>query len=433
MTELLIVLALIVVNGLFALSELAIVSARQTRLKAMAAAGKPGAEKALALATDPGRFLSSVQIGITLVGIINGVYSGEAFGSRAYAALREAGFQDAIAAPLGYGSVIAVITYLSVIIGELVPKNLALRRPEAIACWVAPMMSTVARIARPAVWLLDTSTRLVFRLFGQTTVKDSQITDEEIAMLIAEAEASGVLETHEREMIAGVMRLGDRTVIDLMTPRTDVDWVDVNASPEEVRALLIETPHSLVPVGEGSVDTLIGVVQARELLASVLAGHALDIRPLIRKVPIIPETMHALDALAVLREADVPIALIHDEYGNFEGLITPTDTLEAIVGAFKSDEDDPDAVTREDGSLLLSGAMPADAMADLLGLSLPTKRGYTTVAGFLLAQLQHIPRTGEYIETSGWRLEVVDLDGRRIDKVLATRHTSSEEKSSKGD
>ena len=430
MTELLIVLALIVVNGLFALSELAIVSARQTRLKAMAAAGKPGAEKALALATDPGRFLSSVQIGITLVGIINGVYSGEAFGSRAYQALREAGFQDAIAAPLGYGSVIAVITYLSVIIGELVPKNLALRKPEAIACWVAPIMWTVARVARPAVWLLDTSTRLVFRLFGQTTAKESHITDEEIAMLIAEAEAAGVLETHEREMIAGVMRLGDRTVVDLMTPRTDVDWVDVNASHEEVRKLLIATPHSLVPVGEGSVDTLIGVVQARELLASVLSGHALDIRPLIRKVPIIPETMHALDALGVLREADVPIALIHDEYGNFEGLITPTDTLEAIVGAFKSEDEDPDAVTREDGSLLLSGSMPVDAMADLLGITLPVKRGYTTLAGFLLAQLQHIPRTGEYIETDSWRLEVVDLDGRRIDKVLAARLEHGTENSS---
>lgn len=433
MTELLIVLALIIVNGLFALSELAIVSARQTRLKAMAAAGKPGAEKALALATDPGRFLSAVQIGITLIGIINGVYSGEAFGSRAYAALREAGFQDAVAAPLGYGSVIAVITYLSVIIGELVPKNLALKHSEAIACWVAPIMATFSRIARPFVWLLDTSTRLVFRVFGVSTVKESQITDEEIAMLIAEAEASGVLETHEREMISGVMRLGDRTVIDLMTPRTDVDWVDVNADPEEVRKLLMETPHSLVPVGEGTVDTLIGVVQARELLASILAGHALDIRPLIRKVPIVPETMHALDALAVLREADVPIALIHDEYGNFEGLITPTDTLEAIVGAFKSDDDEPNAVAREDGSLLLSGAMPADAMADLLGLTLPTKRGYTTVAGFLLAQLQHIPRTGEYIETAGWRLEVIDLDGRRIDKVLATRRTPGDENSSKGD
>lgn len=433
MTELLIVLALIVVNGLFALSELAIVSARQTRLKAMAAAGKAGAETALSLATDPGRFLSAVQIGITLIGIINGVYSGEAFGSRAYQALREAGFQDAIAAPLGYGSVIAVITYLSVIIGELVPKNLALRHPEAIACWVAPIMSAFSSIARPFVWLLDNSTRLVFRIFGQTAPKDSQITDEEISMLIAEAEASGVLETPEREMITGVMRLGDRTVTDLMTPRTDVDWVDVNASEEQIRELLIETPHSLVPVGEGSVDTLIGIVQAREVLAAVLSGQPLDIRPLVRKVPIIPETMHALDALGVLREADVPIALIHDEYGNFEGLVTPTDTLEAIVGAFKSEDDDPDAVTREDGSLLLSGAIPVDAMANLLGLSLPAKRSYTTLAGFLLAQLQHIPRTGEHLETEGWRFEVVDLDGRRIDKVLASRVAPTSEKKSAAD
>lgn len=426
MTELLIVLALIIINGLFALSELAIVSARQTRLKAMAAAGRPGAARALELATDPGRFLSAVQIGITLIGIINGVYSGETFGSRAYQALREMGLQEAIAAPLGYGSVIAVITYLSVILGELVPKNIALRNSEAIACWVAPAIAAFSRIARPAVWLLDNSTRLVFRIFGQGTAKESQITDEEIAMLIAEAEASGVLETHEREMIAGVMRLGDRTVVALMTPRTDVDWLDVKAAESEIRELLIRTPHSLLPVGEGSIDTLFGVVQARELLASVLSGRPLDIRPLIRKVPIIPETMHALDALAVLREADVPIALIHDEYGNFEGLITPTDTLEAIVGAFKSEDEDPDAVAREDGSMLLSGSMPVDAMADLLGISIPQKRSYSTVAGFVLAHLQHIPRTGETVDASGWRFEVVDLDGRRIDKVLVTFRADAE-------
>lgn len=428
MTELLIVLTLIVINGLFALSELAIVSARQTRLKTMAAAGKKGAETALSLATDPGRFLSSVQIGITLVGIINGVYSGEAFGSRAYQALRDMGLQDAIAAPLGYGSVIAVITYLSVIAGELVPKNLALRHPESIACRVAPMMSAFSRIARPAVWLLDTSTRLVFSVFGQSTNNETQVTDEEITMLVAEAEASGVLETHEREMISGVMRLADRTVIALMTPRTDVDWLDVHATSDHIRDLLIRTPHSLLPVGEGSIDTLIGVVQARELLASVLSGHTLDIRPLIRKVPIVPETMHALDALAVLREADVPIALIHDEYGNFQGLITPTDTLEAIVGAFKSEDEDPDAVTRDDGSILLSGSMSVDAMADVLGIALPAKRSFTTVAGYVLAHLRHIPRTGEFIDRDGWRFEVVDLDARRIDKVLVTRPQTEGEK-----
>lgn len=421
MIELLIVLALILINGLFALSELAVVSSRQPRLKAMAAAGKPGARSALALSADPGRFLSAVQIGITLIGIVNGAYSGETFGEYAYAALREAGLSERAAAPLGYGFVIAVITYLSVIVGELVPKNVALRDAERIACIVAPAMTAFARIASPAVGLLDASTRLVFRAFGQTTASESQVSDEEIAILISEAEAAGVLETPEREMISGVMRLGDRTVVGLMTPRTDVGWLDISTSAEEIKQQLIETPHSLIPVGEGSIDTLFGVVRAREILATILAGQPLDIRAHVRKVPIIPETMDALDALGILREADVPIALIHDEYGHFEGLVTPADVLEAIVGAFKSEGEEPHAVERANGSWLIAGAMPVDEMAARLAIALPPKRSYATVAGFILAHLQHIPKTGETATIEGWRFEIVDLDGRRIDKVLVSR------------
>ena len=421
MTELLIVLALILLNGLFALSELAVVSSRQPRLKAMAAAGKAGAKRALALSADPGRFLSAVQIGITLIGIINGAYSGETFGEYAYTALRDAGFSDGVAAPLGYGTVIAVITYLSVIVGELVPKNIALRDAERIACIVAPPMTAFSRFARPAVWLLDASTRLVFRIVGQSEVSESQVSNEEIAILISEAEAAGVLETHEREMISGVMRLGDRTVIGLMTPRTDVEWLDIAMPEDDIRQQLIEIPHSLIPVGEETIDTLVGVVRARELLSEVLQGKPLNIRAHIHKVPIIPETMDALDALATLREADVPIALIHDEYGHFEGLVTPSDVLEAIVGAFKSEGEEPNAVQRANGSWLLAGSMPVDEMAAQFGLPLPEKRGYATVAGFVLAHLQHIPKTGEFIEQDGWRFEVVDLDGRRIDKVLVSR------------
>ncbi|MBN8912752.1 MAG: HlyC/CorC family transporter, partial [Rhizobiales bacterium] len=288
MIEVLIVLGLILLNGLFPLSELAVVSARQPRLKALAATGKRGADSALALSADPGKFLSAVQIGITLIGIINGVYSGETFGAYAYtligiingvysgetfgayayAALRELGLSETAAAAIGYGFVITVITYLSVIAGELVPKNLALRNAETIACMVAPAMTAFSRIARPAVWLLDASTRLVFRLFGQAETSESQVSDEEIAIVISEAEAAGVLEKHEREMISGVMRLADRTVVGLMTPRTDVDWIDIGASEAEIKRELIEIPHSLIPVGEGDIDTLVGVVRARELLAA---------------------------------------------------------------------------------------------------------------------------------------------------------------------
>jgi putative hemolysin len=421
--ELLIVLALILLNGLFALSELAVVSARVPRLRALAATSHPGAASALTLATNPGRFLSAVQIGITLIGIINGAFSGEAFGAQASEVFRELGAPARAAGVLGYGAVIVIITYLSVIIGELVPKNFALRNSERIACAVAPFMVAFASAAKPAVWLLDASTRLVFRIIGQTTESEHRVTDEEIRALILEAESAGVLESGERELISGVMRLADRAVVGLMTPRTDVDWIDITAPESEIRQRLITTPHSRLPVGDGSTDALIGVVQTRELLAAILAGRTFEVQSHIRKAPIVPETMDALDVLSVLRDAEVPMALIHDEYGNFEGLVTPADVLEAIAGVFRSDtaEEEPHAVERADGSWLLSGAMPVDEMADKTGIVVPEQRSYATVAGFVLAHLQHLPQVGERVDASGWTFEVIDLDGRRIDKVLATR------------
>ena len=423
MIELLIVAALILLNGLFALSELAVVSARHTRLKALASTGRYGADSALALASNPGRFLSAVQIGITLIGIVNGAYSGDAFGYQAASLLKGTGLPDTVANPLGYGGVIIIITYLSVIVGELVPKNFALRDAEGIACMVAPAMTVFARLAGPAVWLLDGSTKLVFRLMGQSTESEGRVTAEEIKTLIAEAETAGVIETGERQMIAGVMRLADRAVVGLMTPRTDVDWIDINAPETEIKERLITTSHSRLPVGEGSADAFIGVVQTRELLAAILGGKPLDVRSHVRTAPIVPESTDALDVLGILRNAEVPMALIHDEYGHFEGLVTPADVLEAIAGVFRSDlgADQPYATERDDGSWLFSGSMPVDEMADKIGITLPEQRGYETVAGFVLSALQQMPDTGEWIEASGWRFEVVDLDGRRIDKVLASR------------
>jgi putative hemolysin len=422
-TELLIVLALIFLNALFALSELAVVSARWPRLKAMAASGRPGAKSALALSANPGRFLSAVQIGITLIGIVNGAYSGEAFSEYASTYLQELGLRKGLADPIGFAVVIAVITYLSVIVGELVPKTLALRNAEVIACAVAPIMTAFAKLAHPMVSLLDASTRFVFRILGISEERESKVTDEEIKTMIAEAETAGVLESGEKELISGVMRLADRAVVGLMTPRTDVDWIDITASEAAIKERLISTPHSRLPVGEGSPDKMIGVVQTRALLAGLLAHQPFDIATYVRKAPIIPETSAALDVLSILRNAEVPMALIHDEYGDFEGLVTPADVLEAIAGLFKSDADgeDPHSVERDDGSWLLSGAMAADEMADKIGIELPENRSYETVAGFVLAKLQHLPKTGEHIEAGGWRFEVVDLDGRRIDKVLASR------------
>jgi len=423
MIEVLVIVALVVLNGVFALSELAVVSSRRSRLKTMVAAGRPGAASALALASDPGRFLSAVQIGITLVGIANGAYSGEAFGAATTGTLRDLGVGPAFAAPLGVGLVIVAVTYLSVVVGELVPKTLALRDPEAIACAVAPGMAAFSRVAAPAIWLLDASTRAVFRIFGSAMEGASRVTDEEIRTLMAEAETVGVLETGEREMISGVMRLADRAVVGLMTPRTEVDWIDVTRAESEIRECLIATPHSRLPVAEGSTDAMIGVVETRDLLASLLAGKPFNIRAHVHRAPIVPDTMDALDVLGVLREAEVPMALIHDEYGNFEGVVTPADILEAIAGVFRSDAvgEPAYATERDDGSWLLAGAMPVDEMADTLGISLPDRRGYETVAGFVLAQLQHFPSVGERVDANNWSFEVVDLDGRRIDMVLASQ------------
>lgn len=423
MFELSIAVVLVALNGLFALSELAIVSARRSRLKVMAEQGRSGAGMALRLAEDPGRFLSTVQIGITLIGILAGAFSGAALGGMLRDILIGTGIREWLAEPLGYGIVIGAITYFSVVIGELVPKQLALRNAEAIACAVAPMMALLARVGGPAVWLLDASTRLVFKLLGGKHPAGNGVTEDEIRMLVSEAEAAGVIEGDEKLMIGGVLRLGNRPVRGLMTPRTDVDWINLSASEEAIRTKLIESPHSRLPVSEGDADTMIGVVPVRELVAVALAGGLLDIRAHLKAAPVIPDILDALSVVDILRKAEVPMAFVHDEYGHFEGVVTPADVLEAIAGAFRSDaeQEDEGAVRREDGSWLLEGGMPADEMADLLLIDLPEPRDYQTVAGLLIKELKRLPETGECVDAHGWRFEVVDMDGRRIDKILASR------------
>lgn len=424
MFELAIAVFLILLNGVFALSELSIVSARKARLKTMAAQGSRGAASALRLAENPGKFLSTVQIGITLIGVLAGAFSGAALGSRLRDILYAEGVPDWLADPLGYGIVIFLITYLSVVVGELVPKQIALKNPERFAALVAPAMSLLSKIGAPAVWILDASTRLIFRLLGQHQVAESVVTDEEIKTIVAEAEAAGVIEGGEKLMIAGVMRFSDRAARGLMTPRNDVDWIDLGDSVEEIHQYLVESQHSRLPVADGGPETIVGIVQKRELLSALLSGQPLDIRSFVRPAPIVPDSMDAMRVLEKLRNSEVPMMLVHDEYGHFEGVITPADVLEAIAGVFRADVDEGDddhAVQREDGSWLIAGAMPIDELADRLGLSLPARRNYQTAAGLVIESLQKLPKTGEITETQGWRFEVVDMDGRRVDKLLATR------------
>ncbi len=423
MLELVIAAGLILLNGLFALSELAVVSSRKPRLKARAEARQAGAKAALQLAQDPGRFLSTVQIGITLVGILAGAFSGAALGGKLGDVLTDFGLSPRSAGIAGYSTVIVAITFCSVIIGELVPKHLALRNPERFACALAPAMLFLSRAAAPVVWLLNTATNGVLVVLGISGRASDAPTDEDIRMIIAEAESAGVIEPAEQSMIAGVMRLGDRGARALMTPRTEVDMLDLRWSEAELRQKLYSVRHSHLPVHEGDADEIIGVVIMRELVEPLHSKRKLDLRQYVRPAAVVPDSIDALSALDVLQRADVAVALVHDEFGHFEGLITPADILDAIVGAFRSDEigSGSEAHQRQDGSWLISGWMPADEMADLIHLSLPRKRSYDTVAGFVLDALKRMPEVGDEVDVEGWRFEVVDLDGRRIDKVLASR------------
>lgn len=415
-----IILVLIAINGLFSMSELAIVSARAARMEGMARTNR-GAAMAIRLASDPGKFLSTVQIGITLIGIVSGAYSGASLGEPVAQRLAGLGIGAELAHTLGLTLVIGATTYASLVIGELVPKQFALRSPEPIAAAMAIPMFWLSKITAPVVWLLDSTSALIFRLLGLNRESENRVTAEELHLIVAEASRSGVIEEHERSIISGVVRLADRPVREVMTPRTDVDWLDVDLDDAGIRAALLETPHTRLPVAEGSVDSVIGVVQSRDIAAALFRGEPLDLRKLMRSAPVLPDQVDAMDALGALRRAEVPMGLVHDEYGHFEGIVTPANLLAAIAGDFASDTepgDHPKVVVREDGSLLVSGQMPADALAERLGIDLPEDRDYATVAGLALAVLKHLPNEGEDFVEQGWRFEIVDMDGRKIDKLL---------------
>ena len=420
--DLAIILALIALNGVFAMSELAIVSARRARLDAITRKRQlKGAQTAISLASNPGRFLSTVQIGITLIGIIAGAYSGASLSGPVAERLVLLGLPVAWADDVGFGLVIGLTTFASLIIGELVPKQFALRAPEPIAVVMAVPMVMLARITAPIVWLLDRTSALIFRLLGLNRESDSHVTAEELHLIVAEASKSGIIEESERAIISGVVRLADRPVREVMTPRTEIDWIDEKADAKAIHQAVLASPHSRLLIARGSVDEIVGVVGARDLLAAELMGKKLDLKALMKRAPIVPDQVDAMDALEALRRADVPIALVHDEYGHFEGIVTPADLLSAIAGDFVSDqdaEDEPAIVARDDGSLLVAGWATADSLAERIGLSLGEDRDFATVAGFVLDRLKRIPVTGEYFTEQGYRFEVVDMDGRKIDKLL---------------
>jgi putative hemolysin len=424
--ELGIVAALILVNGALAMSELAIVSASRVRLALLADQRKAGARAALQLADNPGRFLSTVQIGITLVGVLAGAFSGATLGYRLSQSLDALGIDKEVAEFFGVGAVVVVITYFSLVIGELVPKQLALRSPEAVSCRIAPSMLLLSRIAAPLVWLLDTSGNLVLRMLGSGHVPGSTVTEDEIRAILAEGERAGVLKVGERDMLTGVMRLADRSARALMTPRREVEIFDLSLPAAELVSQLRTTRRTRLPVRDGDEDSILGVISVKATLSALDGREDLDFRQLAQDAPVVMDVSNAITVIDRLRTSILHIVLVFDELGHFEGVITALDVLEAITGSFPDeDQEGPLFTMRADGSYLVSGSMPVDEFLDLLGIPQATDGKYATVAGLVLDRIGHLPKPGESVEHAGWLLEVIDLDRTRIDTLLVQRAPAS--------
>lgn len=416
----LIVFALILLNGFFAMSEMSVMTSRKSRLKQMASSSKRAA-KALELSERPENFLSTVQIGITVIGVLTGFLGGEALGEAIAGWIQGLMPGFAYAGWVGKALAVTLITFVTLIFGELVPKRLALTRPETIAGLVALPMGWLARLAFPFVWLLSRTTQLVLRLIGLGKDESASVTEEEIRMLVAESHEAGVIDSHERDMMNRVMRLGDRTADSLMTPRKKIVWLDMAAAYEDNLQTMHEAQFSRFPVYRGNDQDVVGVLEVKSLLESIgAASPNLFVR--LRDPLFVSESTHAMKLLEIFREEQQSLALVVDEYGEIQGLVTLSDLMGAVVGRLQASENTEDAplvVVRDDGSLLVDGSLPNDDLRELLGgMALPDDDEYNTVAGMMIERFGRIPHVGERLDWAGWRFEVVDLDGARIDKLL---------------
>ncbi len=425
--EIVIVLLLILVNGVFALSELALASVRRARLAVMERKGVKGAKTARELAGDPQRFLPTVQVGITLVSMLTGVFGGARIASDIDKWFATIPALASMADTLSLALVVVLTTYLTLVLGELVPKHLALRRAEHVAAAVAPWIAGMAKVSGPIVWVLDRSSDVVLRLLGLHRAPRQTVTEEELKALLSEGAQAGVLEIEERDMIERLLRLADKPVRAIMTPRTEIAWIDRTDPPQDVAAALKSAPHSRFVVCEGSVDNVVGVVQAKDILDRVLDGADVSLSAALRQPMVVPDTVTALHALERLKVDSLGIVLVMDEYGSFEGVVTASDVLEAIVGDPTDTEPQTDGAEGEgDGALVIDGMMPVDELKSRLSLpDLPAEGSYHTVAGLLLALLRRVPRVGDRIVFSGWRFEVLEMDGRRVDRIRVTREPAA--------
>ena len=420
--SLLILLLLVVVNGLFAMAEIATVSARPARLRHMAEGGNRNAQLVLTLIADPSRFLSTVQIGITLIAILTGTFGGATLGDQASHMLRDVPSLAPYADILGIGGMVVVSTVLTLIIGELLPKRIALANPERLACLMARPMTALSRGAAPIAWALSQITELLLRLIPLRGESSAAVTDEEIKYLMREGARTGHFEQAERDIVEMALRLGDRRVSALMRPRTHIEYLDLEDAPAENQRKILESHYSRFPVIQGGFEKVLGIVETKDLLAPALACLPLDFKAIMKPPVFIPETAPALKALELFKRTGTPIALIVDEYGDLQGLVTLNDLLESLVGDIHApgQDDQPGSVQRDDGSWLIDGMVPFDEVAHLIGMRLPDEEGvdYTTLGGFIMAQLKRIPAATDSFTVDGFTFEVMDMDGRRVDKVL---------------
>lgn len=425
--DLAVVALLILLNGLLAMAELAVVSARTARLQAMHRRAIAGARAALQLKEGPGRFLSTVQIGITGVSVLAGAFSGATLAEPLAQRLPAYGWLALHADDVALALVVVAVTYLSLIVGELVPKRIALRHPERIAAVTAPALLLLARLARPLVWLLDASSALLLRALPGHDNGGAAVTDEEIHALVAEAASAGVVEPEEKTLIAAIMRLADRRVRAVMKRRQELDWIDLDDPVEVQRARLRASPHSRLVAARGHIDQFVGLISAKRLVDAMLDGAAaIDPGANVEEALVLPDSIDALDAIAKLRRSTLHAAIVVDEFGSLQGLVTVNDVLSAIAGELYVDEPPPGVFQREDGSWLVDGELPAGDLAEKLHVPLPAQRDYETAAGLMLHLLGHLPQLGESARLGEWRFEVLDLDGRRIDKLLVRREAPAE-------
>lgn len=424
MNLVLVLLLLVILNGVFAMAEIAVVSSRKARLQKLADDGSLGAKVALRLHDDPSSFLSTIQVGITSIGILSGVVGQDALAEPIAAWLQQFVWLEHYARPLALGMVVVLITYLSVVIGELVPKRLALLAPETIASIIAGPMSGLARATRPLVWLFSVSGDVILRPFNARRADEPPVTDEEIKVLMEQGAEAGVFHESEQEIVSNVLRLDEQRIGTIMTPRKDVHFVDLE-EPEELRNKISDSDYGRLVVCRGGLENVLGVLHVADLLKPALAGGALDVEAVIRPALYVPETVTTSQLLDNFRKTRVQFALVVDEYGELEGVVSLTDVLTSIVGEMPADDEEPDAdaIRREDGSWLLDASMTVERFHDLFEIDeLPGSEtgGFHTVGGFVMHMLGRVPRVADHFECQGMRFEVVDMDRHRVDKLLLT-------------